>query len=113
MKKAFYSHIVDPRDIHKELDMLELTDEEKMHLSVIVESTAHHVILDAVLEQLHDDHKHVFLTHIAEDNQDDAWALLEEVLDDPKSTIRESFEALKEDFLNDIKSSSDFSESSE
>jgi hypothetical protein len=72
----FYAHLVNPDDITKHMELLEMTDAERNHLLMIVQSTLHHKVIDLILEELHDDHKHVFLKHIVEENHDGVWDLL-------------------------------------
>lgn len=101
--KHFYSHIVDLDDLHRELDVLEISEHERVHLHGIIESSLHHVVMDAVLSELHDGLKETFLIHVSYDNHDAAWKLLQQSLGDPEETIRIAIDTLKEDLKEDIK----------
>jgi hypothetical protein len=102
MTTYFYEHIISPDDLYKELEVLDLTDSERNHIVMIVQSTMHHVIMDVILEKLHDDHKHIFLLHIAEDNHEKVWELLREHLHEPEGLILSAIETLKIELLQDI-----------
>lgn len=102
MSNYFYAHIVNPHDIHMVLDVLDITPEEKTHLSSILESSLHHHIVDLILTELPEDHRHTFLIHLTDDNHDAMWALVKEKIENPEEKIRLSLEQFKHDILQDI-----------
>lgn len=57
----FYSKLVVTQNIIKELEDLDLSDEEKIHLSNLLDSSIHHAVLDEVLSNLNDNDKELFL----------------------------------------------------
>jgi len=102
MSDYFYAHIVNPHDIHMVLDVLDITPEEKSHLSSILESSLHHHIVDLILTELPEDHKHTFLIHLTDDNHNAMWTLVKEKIENPEEKIRLSLEQFKQDILHDI-----------
>ena len=77
MGKYFYAHIIDPEDLHRELDVLDITSHEKNHLTLILESSLHHQIIDLVLTELPDEHKKSFMLHLANDDNESTWKVVE------------------------------------
>ncbi len=113
MKTHFYAHIYDPEDIRNQLEVLDINDHEKEHLTIIIQSTLHHAVIDIILEELHDDHKHVFMKHITDENHDDTWSFIEENIDDPETKIRSAIEGVTNELLEDIKAVQEVKLSSE
>ncbi|OGK29722.1 hypothetical protein A3B02_02045 [Candidatus Roizmanbacteria bacterium RIFCSPLOWO2_01_FULL_42_14] len=105
MKKHFYSHIVRLEDVHQELTLLDISDEEKKHLLLVFESTMHHIVVDVVLTHLPDEHKKPFIHHVSKENHDGAWSIIKEHIQEPEQKIREAVEALKQELLADIQKS--------
>ena len=102
MKKHFYSHLVSKEDIHQKLELLDVTTAEKNHLFVIIQSSLHHVVVDAVLSELSEDKKHVFLSHVVAENNDDVWEVLRTSIQDPEKKILSAIEKLQQELVEDI-----------
>lgn len=98
----FYAHIVNPDDLAKEIEVLDVSAEDRAHLFMVVQSTLHHRVIDALLEELHDDHKHIFLTHIVEENHEGVWRVLNEHVDGAEDKIRQTYEWLRAELMADI-----------
>ncbi len=103
MKKHFYSHIVETESIVIELNQIDLTEEEKAHLISLMDSNLHHTILDAILSELSNEDKKVFLKHLAHKDHDKVWQLLNEKIKNIESKIKKASEDLKEQLRKDIK----------
>ncbi len=101
--KHFYSHLIAIDSIIEELDRLSLSDEEKIHLSQLLDSSLHHTILDAILSQLSDSDKRVFMQHITEGNHDKIWKFLNEKATGVEEKIKKAAKDLKEELHEDIK----------
>ena len=102
MAHYFYTHIVDPSDIHRELDILDIEPHERNHLTLILESSLHHHIVDIILTELSDDHKKAFLMHMADDNHDGMWEIVEAGIDNPEQKIKECLDSFKNEIMKDI-----------
>lgn len=102
MGKYFYAHIIDPEDLHRELDVLDITSHEKNHLTLILESSLHHQIIDLVLTELPDEHKKSFMLHLANDDNESTWKVVEAGIDNPEAKIRECLESFKQEIAQDI-----------
>jgi len=102
--KYFYSHIIDIESVVVELDKLDLEDHEKMHLSELVDSSLHHTVLDAILSELSEEDKRVFLKHLEEDeSHEKIWEHLNSKVDGIEETIKVAADLLKEDLHKDLK----------
>lgn len=100
--RYFYEHLYNIDDLHNDLSVLDLTDSERNHIVLVIQSTMHHVIMDVILEQLHDDHKHIFLASVADENHDKVWDILDEHLENAEGLIDSAIEALKVELMQDI-----------
>lgn len=103
MKKHFYSHLIEVETIHVALDELELETGEKKELVEIMESSIHHVVVDTVLDELSGEDKKKFLAHIAAENHDELWNLLNTKIKKPEQKIKKAVDELKTHLHKDIK----------
>lgn len=102
-KTFFYSHLIEIESVVTELDKLDLSAEQKKHLAELVDSSLHHTILDAVLSELSETEKKVFLNHIEENNHGKIWQFLNERIDKIEEKIKKAAEDLKEQLHRDLK----------
>lgn len=102
MSTHFYDHLHDPDRLHTHLHVLDMTDDERNHLVLIIQSTLHHRIIDVILEKLPDTHKDAFLDHVATDDHDAVWRLLNEHVQTPEETIREVITILEDELAKDV-----------
>ena len=101
--KQFYTELVDIESIIVELDKLELSKEERLHLAKIIDSSLHNVILDAILSQLQEDDKKIFLKHLKENDHMGIWRFLKGKIDGVEKKIREAAGELKLELHKDLK----------
>lgn len=102
-KPFFYSHLIEIESIVVELDKLDLSEEQKIHLTGLIDSSLHHTILDAVLSELSPENKRVFLNHLREDDHDQVWKFLNEKVDNIEGKIKKAAQDLKMELHNDLK----------
>lgn len=102
MKKQFYSHLVTTDSVALELEMLDMSDKERSHLLVLADSTLHHVITQAVLEELSVDEKKVFLQHVQKGEHDKIWQLFDKRTQKIEEKIKQISEELKQELSCDI-----------
>lgn len=100
--KYFYSHLIEIDSILLELDKMELSYEQKMHLTNLIDSSLHHTILDAVLGELTAADKKVFLNHLKEDDESKIWKFLNEKVDNIEDKIRKTASQLKSELHKDL-----------
>ena len=103
MKNSFYSHLIEIESVIVELDKLDLSQEQKVHLTGLIDSSLHHTILDAVLSELTAGDKRVFLNHLQEDDHSKIWKFLEEKVDNIEDKIKKAAEGLKTELHKDLK----------
>ena len=101
--KYFYSHLIEIDSITANLDKLDLSDEEKLHLANLLDSSLHHTILGAILSQLSDSDKRVFIQQLSEGNQDKIWEFLNGKINGVEDKIKKAAQDLKTELHEDIK----------
>lgn len=99
----FYSHLIEIDSIILELDKMGLSEEEKMHLAQLVDSTLHHTILDAVLSELSESDKRVFMQHLNSGNHDKIWKFLNDKIEGVEEKIKKTAEDLKKELHQDLR----------
>lgn len=102
MKKYFFSHLVEIESLTLELDKLDLTSEQKIHLARLVDSSLHHTILDAVLSELSDEDKKLFLKYIHENDHKKTWQFLNEKVENIEEKIKKAADGLVAEMHKDI-----------
>lgn len=98
----FYSKLVATDSILEALNELNLSDDQKAHLLGIVESSLHHAILDAILSELSEKDKHIFLEKLDENDNEKIWKFLNEKIDKIEEKIVQTAESLKKELHQDI-----------
>lgn len=101
--KQFYTHLVEIESIIVELDKMGLSEDEKIHLADLVDSSLHHTILDAVLSHLKEEDRLKFIEHLNDGNHDKVWKFLNEKVDHIEEKIKKASDDLKKEFANDLK----------
>lgn len=102
MKKHFYSQLIETESIIYELHDMGFSDHEKSQLTALINSSLHHIILDTVLSELPEEDKRAFLTHVAHDEHDKIWNLLNEKVEGIEEKIQKAAEELKKELYKDI-----------
>jgi len=102
-KKYFYTHIIDTSTLSLELGDMDLTQQERVHLISLIDSNIHHEILDLILSELNPEDKKTFLTHLASEDHDKVWKLLNEKVENIEEKIKKTAEDLKQELHKDIK----------
>lgn len=101
--KYFYSHLIEIESVITELDKLDLSTEQKFHLTSLIDSSLHHSILDAILSELSPQDKKVFLNRLKEDDHSKIWEFLNEKVDFVEEKIKKSADDLKKELHEDLK----------
>jgi hypothetical protein len=103
MIRHFYSHIVETESLFMEIDSLEISDSERLHLKNLAESHIHHSILDSILSSLSQEDKKEFLKRINTKRQEHIWKFLNEKFEDAEELIINSANKIKSELLGDIR----------
>ena|SRR3989344_4916769 len=102
-KKYFYAHIVDTSTLSLELAEMDMSSKERMHLLSLIDSNIHHAVLDLILSELSPEDKKTFLMHLASDEHDKVWKLLNEKVENVEEKIKKTADELKKELHKDIK----------
>lgn len=100
--KYFYSHLIETESLVVALSELGLSEEEKAHLLGIIESSLHHAILDAILSELSEKDKELFLKQLSKDDNEEIWAFLTAKIDGIEDKIKKTAQTLKEELHKNI-----------
>lgn len=103
MKKYFYSHIVDFEPLSLELEELDLEEHEREELRDLIDSNVYHAILEAIMDELSEEDKKVFLEHISHDNHDKVWSHLRTRVENIEDKIKSAAELMMRELYKDIK----------
>lgn len=103
MKRHFYTHIIDTSILSLELGEMNLNSKERLDLISLIDSNIHHEILDLILSELKSEDKKTFLAHLASDDHDKIWKLLNNKIDNIEEKIKKTAEDLKKELHKDIK----------
>lgn len=101
--KNFYTHLIEVESIIIELDKMDLSDEQKLKLASLIDSSLHHTILDAILSQLNEEDKKVLLKYVDEGDNDNIWKFLNEKVDNIEVKVKKAAEDLKVELHQDLK----------
>lgn len=101
--KHFYSQVIEIESLIVELDKLELSDQERMHLTSLIDSSLHHTVLDAVLSELPESERAVFLKHLEANDHSRIWKHLNEKIDNIEEKIKKAADELKLELHKDIR----------
>lgn len=101
--RYFFSHLIEIDSIIIELDKLDLSPEQKLHLTNLIDSSLYHTILDAVLSELTSSDKKFFLNHLKEDDKDKIWQFLNQKIDNIEDKIKRAANDLQQELHKDLK----------
>ena len=108
--KLFYSHLIEVDSIILELDQMDLSYEEKLHLTNLIDSSIHHSVLDAILSELSTADKRVFMQHLNQGDHDEQssssskiWKFLNDKVDGVEEKIKKAADDLKMELHKDLK----------
>lgn len=105
MKKHFYSHVLDTSSLSLALGEMNLSQDERKHLTELAQDNLHHAILDVVLSELSPEDKQKFLLLLTQDDQEKIWDLLTERIDHVEDKIKKTAEDLRKELHKDIEDS--------
>lgn len=103
--RQFYTHLIGMQSLIVELDNIRLTDAQKIYLTTLIDSSIRHAILDAILSQLKDGEKIVFLNHLKENDHGKIWQFLNSRIDNIEDKIKKTAKELKDELHKDIRKS--------
>lgn len=101
--KHWYTHLIEIESVIIELDKMDLSKGEKLHLAYLIDSSLHHTILNAVFSELNDSDKRQFANHLADGNHDKIWHFLNEKVKDIENKIQQAAQDLKQKLTKDLK----------
>lgn len=101
-KKQFYSHLIKTDSLVVRLERMKLSEDERAHLLGLMESNIHHVVLDAILSELSEQDKKLFLKELANEDDNATWSFLKKKIDNIEDKIEKTAEELQKELHSDI-----------
>ncbi len=106
MVVSFYTKLITIEPLLQEMDSLDLSEEEREHLSNLIDSSLHHVILDQILSNLSDEDKKVFLKKFSDNpNDDKLLEFLNQKVENIEDKIKNVSDELVTKMHSDVKQS--------
>ncbi len=100
----FYQKYIVIENLVAELNDLNLSEEERAHLSALVDSSLHHAILDEILSNLNEEDKKTFLHLLNQDPENEKMVdFLNERIDNIEDKIRKVSTELVKEMHEDVK----------
>lgn len=100
----FYTKFVSIESISEELHSLDLSDDERIHLASLIDSSIHHAILDEILSALKEEDKKLFLKLFAkEEEQTKIMEFLDSKVEGIQGKIKKVADDLVTEMHKDIK----------
>ncbi len=103
MKKHFYSNIVTLENVVEELGSLDISASEKKVLEELAHEHLHQTILDAVLSELSERDKRIFLANVEYDSHEKVWKHLHDKIEGVEDKIRDVAEKVKIELRSDVR----------
>lgn len=100
--KHFYTNIIEFQSLFIELEKLDLSAEEKLHLAKLADSTLHTSILEAILSQLTQPEKEIFIKHLKDDDHTKTWEFLNLKIENAEDKIKKVADDIKKQLHTDI-----------
>jgi len=103
--RYFFSHLVDIQTIHLKLQDLDLEDEEKSYLVNIAHDTLHYEIINAILSELSEEDKKVFLRQMSMGDHAEIWRFLNKKVNKVEEKIKQVAQDVVDELHVDIEES--------
>ena len=103
MKNHFFSHLIEIDALHVELEDMDLSDTEKEDIKKLIDESIYHTVLDAVLSELSEDDKKIFLSHLVGDEHQNIWDFVNGKVENIEEKIIKAAEDIKKELHQDIK----------
>jgi hypothetical protein len=108
MSKLFFDHLIELKEIDKQIKKVAKTSEEREELWALVDEIVHHKVMGCILDKLPRENHEEFLQIFHKSPHDEELIfgyLKDRVGEDIEMLIKQEIEALSLDLLEEIKSS--------
>ena len=100
----FFAKYIVIDELMEEMDGLDLSAEQRLHLSSLIDSSLHHAILDEILSNLNNDDKKEFLKKIHQDSKGaELMEFLKPKIENIEDKIKNVSKQLIDEMHKDIK----------
>lgn len=105
--KKFYSHLVEIESLTVELEELDLSEKQRMHLAQLIDTSIHHTVLDAIFSELSDKDKIELFKHLTSEDNEKIWQFLNSRVDNVEDKIKKVADELRDQLKKDIQEAKD------
>ena len=102
MKNYFWRDVIDFEWVLNDLNLLDLSEDEKKDLVKLAHEQLHQTILDAILSELSERDKKIFLANVEYDSNESTWRHLNEKVEKVEEKIVRAAEQLKKELKKDL-----------
>ncbi len=103
MKNHFFSHLIEIDTLHIELDDMDLSEHEKEDIKKLIDESIYHTVLDAVLSELSEEDKKIFLSHLMSEEHEKIWHFVNGRVENIEDKIIRAAEDIKKELHQDIR----------
>lgn len=98
----FYSHIITIQSLIVKLDQMGLSEQERLHLAHLLDSTLHHTVLEVVLSELSEQDKVTFVKLHSRNDNEKIMEFLNSKVEKIEDKIKMAAEQLTKELHKDI-----------
>lgn len=102
-EKHFYQDLINTESLILSLADVNLSAEERQHLLELIDATLHHTVLDAILSELSEEDKKIFLENLGTKDHNRVWEHLHTKVEKIEDKIKTAAEELQKELHKDIK----------
>lgn len=102
-EKHFYQDLINTESLILSLSDLQLSEEERKHLLDLIDASLHHTVLDAILSELSEEDKKIFLKNLGTKDHKRVWEHLHTKVEKIEDKIKAAAEELQKELHKDIK----------
>lgn len=103
MDSFFYDSLIEADSVFIALDELDISDEEKKELKKLARKQLHEAIVSAILNELSNRDKKIFLANLRYETHDKIWKHLNSTVENIEDKITKAAQNLKEELHKDIR----------
>lgn len=82
---------------------MDLSDHEREDIKKLIDESIYHTVLDAVLSELSEEDKKIFLSHLVSDEHEKIWSFVNGRIENIEDKIMKAAEDIKKELHQDIR----------
>ncbi len=103
MSSLFFDHLINISQLEQQIKQLEITDQELYELNQELDQLIQQRVVEVVLNLLHQDHHHTFITYLHQNPSDTQILIwLKQYITDVEEQIQQAVSELEQELLQEI-----------